>query len=318
MKVVGKIVSFIIVLVALCGVVAGVIYTKNYMENSKNQPSASGRGTRGGRGGVNPDAVYTVRTQIASVGTLNDYVNANGNVEALSSVSVFPNMAGKVVSVSVNLGSHVKKGDTIARIDPSLPGVNYALSPVTAPISGTIISTPLNVGTTVSTASPFVIIGDIDRLQITTYIPERYVGFMQTGLQAEVLLEAYPDVTFPASVTYISPVLDTATRTKEIVLRFDRSDIRINAGMFAKVKLYTVKYSGHIIVPTQSIVTNGDHRYLYIAKGDGTVEQREVIVGNAVDGISQITEGVRQGERVVVEGGTSLFDGARINDISND
>lgn len=317
MKIVGKIVSVIIVLLALGGVVIGVLYTKNYMENSKNQTTTK-RGARGGGGAGNPDTVYTVRTQIASVSTLNDYVNANGNVEALSSVSVFPNMAGKIVSVSVNLGSHVKKGETIARIDPSVPGVNYALSPVVAPISGTIISTPLNVGTTVSTASPVVIIGDIDRLQITTYIPERYVGFMQTGLQAEVWLEAYPDVTFPASVSYISPVLDTATRTKEIVLRFDRADIRINAGMFAKVKLYTVKHSGHITVPSQAIVSNGDHRYLYIAKGDGTVEQREVIVGNAVDGISQITEGVRQGERIVVEGGTSLFDGAKVNDISND
>lgn len=311
----GRVAAVIISLLALAGVAAGVYYVRNYMKNP-----AAGMGTamaRGGRSTMGGGAVYAVRTQVVEIETLNDYVQTNGNVEALSSISVYPNIGGKIVSVSVNLGSSVKRGDIIARIDPSQPGVKYSLSPVTAPISGTVISKPLDIGTTVSTASAVAIIGDISALQVTTNVSERYVGYMQAGLKAEVSLAAYPDVVFPATVSYVSPVLDAATRTKQVVLRFTESDNRLNAGMFAKIKLYTVQHSGYVTVPTSAIVSNGNRRYMYVVKSDSTVERREITEGNAVDGVVQITSGVQSGERIVVDGGTSLFDGAKVNDISN-
>lgn len=310
-----KLLSVLIVLLAIAGVVVVGLYTMNYMKKSRENVGAGQKPGRGG-GGRNADTVYTVRTQPAKVQTLEDYVNTNGNVEALSSVSVLPNMGGKLVSISVNLGSQVKRGDIIARVDPSQPGVTYALSPVVAPIAGTVIATPLAIGTTVSTATAITTLGDISRLQVTTHVPERYVGYMQTGLKAEISLESQPGITFPATVTYVSPVLDAATRTKEIVLRFDEADSRINAGMFAKVKLYTVQYSGKVVVPSDAVVTNADKQYLFVSRGD-TVSRQEVKLGNAVDGMVQILSGINENDRVVVEGGTALFDGAKINDISN-
>ena len=214
------------------------------------------------------------------------------------------------------LGSHVNKGDVIAKVDPSEPGTKYALSPVEAPISGSIVSSPSKVGAKVSTSTAITMIGDIENLQISAPVPERYVAELKPGLKAEVTLEAYPGVIFSATVSRVSPVVDAATRTKEIILNFDKKDSRINAGMFAKVKLYTSKYAGCIAVQKDSIVSQNDNSYLFVVNDDGTVSKRTVKTGKTVDNLIQITDNLMTGERVVVEGMLSVSDGARVNDIA--
>ena len=261
--------------------------------------------------------VLTVRTQVAEVVTLHDYINTNGDIEAVNSVTVYPDIGGKIVSTNVTLGSPVRRGDVIARVDPSEPGSSYTLSPVLAPINGSIIKTPLKVGTKVTTSSAVTTIGDIASLQITAKIPERYVASLRTGLKAEISLEAYPDAVFAATVTHVSPVLDVNARTKEIVLTFDENDMRINAGMFGKVKLYTLDYGGAVALPSDAVVTKGDKPYLYVVKSDDTVEQREITLGQSVNGIVQVLSGIEEGERVVVEGGQVLSNGAKVRDISS-
>ena len=122
---------------------------------------------------------------------------------------------------------------------------------------------------------------------------------------------------FAATVTHVSPVLDVSARTKEIVLTFDENDSRINAGMFGKVKLYTRDYGGAVALPSDAVVTKGDKPYLYVVKDDDTVEQREITLGQSVDGIVQVLSGIKEGERVVIEGGQVLSNGAKVSDISN-
>ena len=277
----------------------------------------STRHTAAMRGRVLSQTVLTVRTQVAEVVTLHDYINTNGDIEAVNSVTVYPDIGGKIVSTNVTLGSPVRRGDVIARVDPSEPGSSYTLSPVLAPINGSIIKTPLKVGTKVTTSSAVTTIGDIASLQITAKIPERYVASLRTGLKAEISLEAYPDAVFAATVTHVSPVLDVNARTKEIVLTFDENDMRINAGMFGKVKLYTLDYGGAVALPSDAVVTKGDKPYLYVVKSDDTVEQREITLGQSVDGIVQVLSGIEEGERVVVEGGQVLSNGAKVRDISS-
>ena len=271
------------------------------------------QGTMGGRGrGI---TTFSVKTMTLQKTTLHDYVSTNGEVESQSSIEVFPDMAGRVASVEVQLGSPVKKGQIIAYVDPNEPGVRYVKNPVYAPISGSIVSSPLKVGAKVSTNTVITTIGDINNLQISASIPERYVALLKPGLSANITLEAYPDVVFTATVSRVSPVLDKNSRTKEIILTFDRDDSRINAGMFAKVVLYTTDYKDEVVMPMDSLVTKDDRYYAFVVKGD-SVERREVVLGKSVNSIVQILSGVSEGEKVVTEGQTSLSDGAKVRDIT--
>lgn len=307
-------ISLIVTVAAVLLTVAAVVAI-NATKNTENAGGPGKGGARGWRGAGN--TIFTVRSAEAVKKTLNDYVITNGEVESQSAVEVFPSMGGKVQQINVLLGSQVKKGDVIAKIDPSEPGTKYALSPVEAPISGSIVSTPLKVGTKVTTNSAVTMIGDIDNLQISASVPERYVSELKTGLKAEITVEAYPDVIFMATVSRVSPVVDAATRTKQVIMNFDKKDSRVNAGMFAKVKLYTSKYSGKLVVPSDAIITNDDDvSYLFVVNDDYTVSRRSVKTGKAIDGMIQVTDNLMAGERVVYEGMLSLSDGANVNDLA--
>ena len=184
------------------------------------------------------ELIQAVRVEKLEAGNLRKFIELNGNIRAEKSMNVYPVVAGKITGTPVHLGSSVKKGDTVAYVDPSVPGSRYSLNEVTSPINGTVISIPLKEGTRVDTETAVAVIGDLSNLQIIAYVPERYVSYLKAGLEAEVLLEAYPDENFSATVTEVSPVIDEASRTKEVVFSFVKKDDRINAGMFANVKLY--------------------------------------------------------------------------------
>ena len=267
--------------------------------------------------GGGPAEVVSVKTYAAKIADLTDYVITNGEIKPQSSIEVFPSMNGKLSALNVLLGSPVKKGDVIAKIDPSEPGTNYELNPVIAPISGSIVSVPLRVGAKVSTGTAVATIGDIANLQISANIPERYVADLRTGLKAEVFLEAYPEAVFEAAVSRVSPVVDAATRTKQILLTFTKPDSRVNAGMFARIKLYTATYSGLVTVPASAVIANDGASHLFVMKEDGTVSRRDVKTAREVDGVIQIAENLAAGEKVVYEGMLTLFDGASVLDITD-
>ena len=262
--------------------------------------------------------VYSVRSVLAEKDTLISYIQSSGDVEATSSIEVYPDMGGKLVRMHVNLGSQVKKGQVIAEVDPSTPGVPYELSPVLAPLSGAITSQPLQPGTTVATSTAVAVIGSIDDLQITVHIPERHASLLHTGMKADVTVEAYPGVNFPATVVRISPVVDSVSRTKELQLTFDTKDDRVNAGMFAKVRLYTTQKDDVIVVPETAIMTALGKQYVFVMNSEGNkAVQRNITTGMSVDGLVEVVSGINEGDRIIIEGMHLLYDGSSVRDISS-
>ena len=261
------------------------------------------------------ETVYTVKTQKLERTNLQEYLRVNGTVKAENSISVYPDMAGKLTRVPVTLGSYVKKGQVIAEVDPSSPGSYYTTSPVYAPISGYITSLPLTTGTTVTTSSEIAIIGNINNLQIECKIPESKIAVLKNGLVAHVGLEAYKGEVFPAHIFRISPIVDETSRTKQVYLIFDTNDSRINAGMYVKMLLDTVLHENVITVPTDCIARENTKSFVYVYNSDGTVSKREIKTGAMVDGVAEVTQGLDEGESVVVSGMQVLSDGVKVKEV---
>ena len=267
--------------------------------------------------------IQAVRVENLITSDLRKFIELNGNIRAEKSMSVYPIMAGKIAGTNIRLGSKVKKGAVIAYVDPSVPGSRFALNEVIAPISGTVISTPLKEGTRVSTETAVTTIGDLSKLQVVVNIPERYVSYLRNGLTADILLEAYPDKKFSAVVSEISPVLDEATRTKEVLLSFTKMDNRINAGMFADVKLYLKKYAKVFSVPTSCIIEKAGEKFVYaILENEPNVAhitpinageeiQDRTIVNFIAPEINKALD--KSNVKVVVQGIESLQDGSSVN-----
>jgi len=258
--------------------------------------------------------VFTVRTESAEIRTLEAYIEVNANIVSENQVAVMPDAAGRLVSVFAGLGATVQKGALLAEVDPSRPGTDYSLSPVYAPVSGMVVTTPQAAGSTVSTATPLMTIAVNNSIEMEALIPEREVGQLRTGLEAEVRLEAFPGETFAATLTQVSPVVDPVSRTKKITLRFNRNDSRINPGMFVRVKLNTRTYKDVISIPFEALVDHRGQTVVYVLEtGDELrVQMRDVDVGVNVDSEVEIKAGVAPGEEVVVQGHQFLTDGAQV------
>ena len=276
-----------------------------------------GRGNPDANGGA--DLMTTVRAITAAVQTLKPYIDESGDVRANVNVSVYPDIGGKLVSFTVAIGDPVEKGQTIARVDPSKPGSNYAISPVVAPITGTVTAIDVDQGSTVSTATAIASVGIIDDLKIVVNLPERDSAKVAKEMTAIVTFEALSDETFGAVVTRVSPVLDEMSRSREITLGFAKHDSRISAGMYAKIRLFTMPISGKIVIPSSAIVTrnNSTSVFLVIVKdGKDVAAQRDVKTGTEVDGSIIIKEGLSAGDRVIYEGQNGLSDGSALTILS--
>jgi RND family efflux transporter MFP subunit len=273
-----------------------------------------------GRGAdAKPASVFSVRTAAAVRKTMQAYIEINGNIVAEQQVSVVPDAAGKLVSLEATLGSTVRKGQLIAQVDPSRPGASYSLSPVSAPITGIVVSGPAALGSTVTTGTTIMTIAASDAIQMEVNIPEREIGQLKTGLTATVTLEAFPGELFNAAIIQVSPVVDPTSRTRRIILNFDRQDSRVSPGMFARIKLKTRVYTDVVSVPAEALTEVRGISGVYIVEatdgGDqntGTAKFIEIEGGVSVDGETEIKSGLTGNEKVVVQGQQFLSSSAAV------
>lgn len=265
------------------------------------------------------ETIYAVNADIVQSGNLDDYLEFGGDVSSVSAVDVYPDTAGKISRIRVAVGDVVKKDQIIAYVDPSRPGMNYSENPVKAPISGRVTSFPPTVGTMVSQSYSIAKISDTDELQIKVNVAERFISRIKENQTAVVSFDAYPGVEFNARVFEVAPVLDTTSRTMLAKLKVEPADTRIKAGMYARVKLITDTIESAVVVPNDAIVYRDGKPYIFTADSaeqDSQVKMVSVKEGLSVDNKTEIQEGIKEGDIIIIKGQSLLSDGAKVKILS--
>lgn len=265
------------------------------------------------------ETIYAVNADIVQAGNLDDYLEFGGDVSSVSAVDVYPDAAGKISRIRVAVGDLVKKDQIIAYVDPSRPGMNYSENPVKAPISGRVTSFPPTIGTMVSQSYSIAKISDTDELQIKVNVAERFISRIREKQTAIVCFDAYPGVEFKARVFEVSPVLDTTSRTMLAKLKVEPADSRIKAGMYARVKLITDTIEGAVVIPNDAIVYRDGKPYVFTAKSESaesSVNMVSVKEGLSVDNKTEIQEGLKEGDVIIVKGQSLLSDGSKVKILS--
>jgi RND family efflux transporter MFP subunit len=244
------------------------------------------------------------------LGTIENSVVINGDVLARSQVSIYPTVAGKLAEARFQVGDTVRRGQVVAMVDPSRPGEVYSQSPVTSTIGGTILSAPLHQGDTLTTQTAVYVVGDLSSLMIETFVPERYTSAARRGLNALVSLESLPGETFSAVVDEVSPVLDPASRTLRIRLRFPgRMDPRIKAGMFATVSLVTNTRKDVPVIPRAAVINTYGSWIVFTVNDRNIAERKVITLGLENENQIEVLSGLEIGDRVVSAGQNFLTDG---------
>jgi len=146
-------------------------------------------------------------------------------------------------------------------------------------------------------------VSDLSAVWVLADVAEQDIGAVKTGVRARVKINAYPDKTFDAALTYVYPTLNAETRTVPVRLELGNPGGLLKPGMFAQVELPVGAKNKLLTVPLSAVIDSGARQIVLVQVGkpeDGRFEPRDVRLGARSEQYLEVLDGVREGEAVVV------------------
>lgn len=198
---------------------------------------------------------------------------------------------------------------------------NLGYATITSPIDGTVISKSVEEGQTVAasfnTPELFTIAKDLTNMQVVANVDEADIGNVKEGDRVTFTVDAYPDDTFEGTVKQVRLEATTTNNvvTYEVVISAPNADLKLKPGLTANVTIYTQERSGVLAVANKALrftptkETVGKDMKIVDYKGKNkvwtlngnTLTAHPVTIGQS-DGINtEITKGLKQGDKIVTE-----------------
>jgi RND family efflux transporter MFP subunit len=143
-------------------------------------------------------------------------------------------------------------------------------------------------------------VSDLSVVWVVADVFEQDIAAVRTGARARVKINAYPDKTFDAALTYVYPTLNPETRTIPVRLELGNAGGLLKPGMYAQVELPVGGNRKVVTVPVSAVIDSGARQVVLVQVGDGRFEPREVHIGARSDNFMEVLKGVHEGEQVVV------------------
>jgi len=170
-----------------------------------------------------------------------------------------------------------------------------------APTSGFVMEKPVLEGQKVDPATPLMVVADLGVVWLQAEFYEADVPLVKVGQQARLTVNAYPDRYWSCVIDYIYPSVDPQTRTLRARLKVANPGMVLRPGMYANVSIE--KPLGYQLTVSQDAVLNsGTRQIVFLDRGDGHFEPREVTVGQRTDDRVEILSGLQAGDRIVTSG----------------
>ncbi len=192
-----------------------------------------------------------------------------------------------------------------AKANVEFARVQLAYTRIYAPISGVIASISTQEGETVaaSLAAPtFVNLIDLKRLEVQTFVDETDIGRIRTGLETAFTVDTYPDTDFLGTVTAIYPKAVIQDNVVNYIVTVGITDVKdkiLRPEMTASVTILLETRKNVLSVPTSAITRERGERFVTVLE-DGNPVRRKIKIGWKDDGYTEITSGLKEGEKVVV------------------
>jgi RND family efflux transporter MFP subunit len=175
-----------------------------------------------------------------------------------------------------------------------------------APASGVVTDRKAFANQKVTADTDLYTITDLSHVWIVADVFEADIAAIRTGDRAYVTFPNGAAPPLAVRVNYIQPQVDPITRTLKV--RFDAANpgLRMKPDMFVNVE-FGVAVARQLTVPAGAILDTGDRRTVFVDRGEGYLEPRQVVTGARLGDRVAIVSGLSQGDRVVASG-TFLID----------
>lgn len=261
----------------------------------------------------------SVQTIEARLGSIEETVEATGEVMPLNRVEIKPPIAGRIEQLLVNEGDHVKAGQILAWMSSTDRAAildaaraqgpaelkhwedSYKPTPIVAPLAGTIILLNVVVGQTVD--STVVIYAMSDKLIVKADVDETDIGRVRLGMPAVITLDSYPNQPIQGSIFQIlyegvnvSNVITYGVKIEpKNVPPFFRSQMTANISLIANKKDNVVLLPEAALQPSPS-----GERQVMVPGPEGKPVPKIVQVGLETGDQAEITGGISEGDQVLI------------------
>lgn len=174
--------------------------------------------------------------------------------------------------------------------------------PLLSPYNGTVIEKHITLGEMTDPENTLFTIANLDVLWIILDIYEKDLSRIELDQEVEVYVSAFPDDKFMGKISYISHVVDEATRTIKVRVEIDNSKRMLKPGMFATAKIIAGKPEKIFTVPLSALQKLENKKVVFVEKESGLFESCTVKTGRKFGSDIEVLDGVKEGEMVVTEG----------------
>lgn len=166
-----------------------------------------------------------------------------------------------------------------------------------SPVDGTVVQKNAVQGMRVMPGEKLFDIADLSTVWVTADIYEQELPLITAGETARISLSSLPGREFSAPVEFVYPTLAGETRIVKVRITVPNAERRLKPQMFTNVEI-RAGMGKRLAVPDDAVLDTGTRTIVYVDKGDGYFEPREVKLGLRADGYREVLSGLKNGEKV--------------------
>ena len=212
------------------------------------------------------------------------------------------------------------QGDVVTdqgQIDTANLNINYCH--IVAPVSGRVGLRQVDAGNYVQTsdANGVVTLTQLDPMSVLFTIPEDQLPAImkRLGAGAELVVTAFDRTASTKLATgkliAVDNQIDPTTGTVKLRAQFDNPDNVLYPDQFVNIQVLVDTAKDVVIAPTAAVLLGAPGSFVYVAKDDGTVAMTPVKLGITQGDNVEVTDGLKEGDKVVIDGTDKLRDGAK-------
>jgi len=179
---------------------------------------------------------------------------------------------------------------------------------VIAPFGGTVVNIFQTVNSAVYPGTELVTIADIKKIKITFTVSDLAVNRFAKGQKVWAFMDGD---SIEGRIDRVPLAGDQGTHTFDIDALFDNPDHRIKPGMYLKLRIVVEEKTDVITLPIEAVIIEGDMQSAFVVN-NGLVRKIPVTVGARSGDLYEVTDGITEGEQVVVSGASLLSDGLKV------
>jgi Cu(I)/Ag(I) efflux system membrane fusion protein/cobalt-zinc-cadmium efflux system membrane fusion protein len=228
-----------------------------------------------------------------------EYLLAKQNAQNLSQSTV-PGVATGVASLVESSRERLAQWDIpqqeIARLETT--GQVEETLEIHSPVSGYITERNALPNLMVQPDTRLYTVADLSTVWVLAQVFQNDLGRIKVGSSASLTVDSYPGRVFQGKVDFIYPDVDMTTRTARARLVFSNSQLTLSPGMFVNVSV-DVNLGKQLAIPVSGVLQSGTRQIVFVDRGSGYLEPREVQLGPQAGEEYIVLKGLRAGERIV-------------------